>query len=218
MVLKRVLGTMCVAALMLCMVGCGADKPKESADKAVLAYAELGTSGVSDSVSATGMTKAQEDQISDRVYGEMMAAFREFPLSDKTVEDLTVDYATKLHLAMNIQTKIKKDDSEHPVVEVSAVLIDNAKAAQMIQTNPDLADVAQAMVILKQNNVPDEDAKKNPELQEAFKKAIISFLNEIPMTETRTFDVTCKMVKGDDGNMYWAPENPDALMNFLSGK
>ncbi len=53
--LKMLLAFVGIMAIFL-MTGCS-DKPKESADKAVLAYAELYTFASSEHLSATGMTE-----------------------------------------------------------------------------------------------------------------------------------------------------------------
>ena len=54
-----------VAILAMFLVsGCG-DKLKDTADKAVLAYAELYAYGDTDKTEATGMTKEQKEKISE---------------------------------------------------------------------------------------------------------------------------------------------------------
>ena len=47
----------------------------------------------------------------------MLKAFSAYPLSEENVQKITTEYITKLQAAMAIQTKIKKDDAEHPIVE-----------------------------------------------------------------------------------------------------
>ncbi|MBR0284024.1 MAG: hypothetical protein IJQ78_02275, partial [Selenomonadaceae bacterium] len=100
--MSRIALTMVALLAILCLAGCGAEKPKESADKAVLGWAEMYAYGVSDNESATGMTKAQSDQVSEKVIGDMLKAFSMFPLSQQNVEAMTTEYITKLQAAMEI--------------------------------------------------------------------------------------------------------------------
>lgn len=43
-----------------------------------------------------------------------------------------------------------------------------------------------------------------------------SFIDRLPFHKAKTFEVTCEIIEGEDGNFYYAPENPDALKNFLA--
>lgn len=215
--LKRLLPVLATIVAILCLAGCGAEKPKESADKAVLAWAEMYAFGVSDNLSATGMTTAQSDQISEQVIGNMLKSFGQFPLNEKNVEVITTDYITKVQKAMAIKTKIKKADDEHPVVEVSANVIDQQAAAKMASTNEDLIALGTVVGQLRARGVTDEQIKNDDEFQQAVLDCINSYIDEIPLKGTQTLDVECELAKGDDGKVYWAPKDPEALGKFLSG-
>jgi hypothetical protein len=215
--MKRCLVSLIAIVAMLALVGCGAEKPKDSADKAILGYAELFSVGFSDNLAATGMTTEQSDQISQQVIGALLTNFSQFPLSDENVKTITTQYITKLNLAMDIKTKVKKDDDEHPVVEVSASVIDPQAAAQMTTTNEDLLALGVALGQLRAEGVTDDQLKANANFQQALVECINNYIDAIPLKGTQTFDVKCKVAKGDDGKMYWAPEDVTALQQFLAG-
>lgn len=215
--LKRCLVSLIAIVAMLALVGCGAEKPKDSADKAILGYAELLSVGFSDNLAATGMTTEQSDQLSQQVIGNVLAAFSQYPLSDANVKEITTQYIAKLKLAMDIKTKIKKDDDEHPVVEVSASVIDPQAAAQMAATHEDLLALGVALGQLRAEGVTDEQLKANANFQQAVMECVNNYIDDIPLKGTQTFEVKCKLAKGDDGKMYWAPEDVTALQQFLAG-
>ncbi|BAL81949.1 hypothetical protein SELR_02410 [Selenomonas ruminantium subsp. lactilytica TAM6421] len=214
---KRILLPLLVLLAVLCLVGCGAEKPKESADKAVLGYAELYAFGISDNLSATGMTKAQSDKISEQVIGNMLTAFAQFPLSEKNVEDITAEYVAKVKVAMDIKTKIKKDDDEHPVVEVSADVIDQQGAAKVAATHEDLIALGTVLAQLRAQGITDEQIKGDADFQKAVMECVNNYIDEIPLKSAQTLDVPCELAEGDDGKMYWAPKDPEALGKFLAG-
>ena len=149
------------------IAGCGTEKPKDSADKAVLGYSEIMAYGVSDSMAATGMTKAQEEQIQEAVIGDLLKAFAKFPLNDANVEDITATYITKMKAAMQIKTKIKTDDAEHPVVEVTANVLDQAGAAKLAETNEDIIALGVVLGALQANGYTVEQFKQDPDFQKA---------------------------------------------------
>ena len=141
--LKMLLAFVGIMAIFL-MTGCS-DKPKESADKAVLAYAELYTFASSEHLSATGMTDAQSGKISDGVLSSVKQQFASFQLTDANVDAITDAYLTDLAGRMTLETKLKKDDSEQPVVELTATPLDTAGAAQLAATDADMVSMATYM-------------------------------------------------------------------------
>lgn len=217
---KRIMLPMVAILAMLatlCLAGCGAEKPKDSADKAIQGWAEMYAYGISDNMSATGMTKEQSDQVSEKVIGDMLKAFSMYPLSEQNVEAITTEYITKLQAAMAIKTKIKKDDAEHPVVEVSANVIDQQGAANLAQTNEDMIALGIALGQLRAQGVTDEQLKANADFQKAVMECVSNYINEIPLKGTQTIEVKCSASEGDGGKLYWAPDDPQALLKFVSG-
>jgi len=228
---KKFLFSILSVLMIFCLTACGnensststektavvTEKPKDSAEKSVLGWAEMCAFGVSDNVSATGMTKAQEDQISERVIGDMLQAFSAFPLNESNVQRITTEYITKLQAAMEISTKIKKADDEHPIVEVSADVIDQKATAEMAAKNENMIALGQVLGELRAKGVTDEDIKNDAEFQEAVFECVNAYVDEIILKEKQTLDVTCNLAEGDDGKIYWMPADVEKLQKFLGG-
>ena len=196
------------------MTGCS-DKPKESADKAVLAYAELYTFASSEHLSATGMTDAQSGKISDGVLSSVKQQFASFQLTDANVDAITDAYLTDLAGRMTLETKLKKDDSEQPVVELTATPLDTAGAAQLAATDADMVSMATYMGQAAAQGV---NLKADAQFQTAAMSTLKGYIHKIPLQGKKTMDVTCKLVKSDDGkDVYWAPSDPEAIARFIAG-
>ena len=148
----------------------------------------------------------------------MLEGFRQFPLSEENAQKATVLYIEKLHTAMEIKTTLKKDDPEHPVVEVSAETLDTAGATEVTQNSEDMQALIQALNQLHEEGITDDQLKENPEFQEAVIQVIDNFTNEYPLNPRTSLDVTCKLAEGADGKFYWAPEDPIALQKFVTGQ
>ena len=194
------------------------EKPAFSADKAILAYAQLYAYGLAEDEKAAGLTEADTKPIEEKVIGDLLKAFSAFPLSDENIQNATANYIQKVHNGMEIKTVLKKDDPTAPVVEVSLETIDQAGAAQVAASNEDLQALGMALQQLHDEGITDDQLKQNPEFQEAVLQVIDSYTNEIPLKARTSMDFTCKAVKGSDGKMYWAPEDVNALAKFVSGQ
>ena len=141
-----------------------------------------------------------------------------YPLSDESVAEMTGKYVEKLHMAMDMKTTVKKDDKEHPVVELTATTINQEGAAKVAEENADLVALGTAYGELKANGLSDEDLKTSEDFQKFAMESIDNYINEFPLNETATLEVTCKAVEGSDGKMYWAPEDPTAVAKFVTGQ
>ncbi|ORT99148.1 hypothetical protein D081_2118 [Anaerovibrio sp. JC8] len=216
MMKKLLLGLVALIAIFA-IAGCGTEKPKDSADKAVLGYSEIMAYGVSDSMAATGMTKKQEEEIQEAVIGDLLKSFAQFPLNDANVENVTASYITKMKAAMQIQTKVKKDDAEHPVVEVTANVIDQAGADKLASTSEDIIALGVVLGALQANGYTVEQFKQDPDFQKATIECIDNYINAIPLKMGQTYECKCEIVKGDDGKTYWAPVDVDGLKKFVNG-
>ena len=215
--LKKLLLSVVALLAVLAIAGCGADKPKDSADKAILGYSEIMAYGVSDSMAATGMTKKQEEEIQEAVIGDLLKAFAQFPLNDANVQTVTTSYITKMKAAMQIKTEITKDDAEHPVVKVTANVIDQAGAANLANTNADIQALGVVLGTLQANGYTVEQFKQDPDFQKATIECIENYINEFPLKMGQTYECKCEIVKGDDGKTYWAPVDVDGLKKFVNG-
>ncbi|WP_294519597.1 DUF5105 domain-containing protein [uncultured Anaerovibrio sp.] len=215
--LKKLLLSVVALLAVFAIAGCGADKPKDSADKAILGYSEIMAYGVSDSMAATGMTKKQEEEIQEAVIGDLLKAFAQFPLNDANVQTVTTSYITKMKAAMQIKTEITKDDAEHPVVKVTANVIDQAGAANLANTNADIQALGVVLGALQANGYTVEQFKQDPDFQKATIECIENYINEFPLKMGQTYECKCEIVKGDDGKTYWAPVDVDGLKKFVNG-
>ena len=215
--LKKLLLSVVALLAVFAIAGCGADKPKDSADKAILGYSEIMAYGVSDSMAATGMTKKQEEEIQEAVIGDLLKAFAQFPLNDANVQTVTTSYITKMKAAMQIKTEITKDDAEHPVVKVTADVIDQAGAANLANTNADIQALGVVLGALQANGYTVEQFKQDPDFQKATIECIENYINEFPLKMGQTYECKCEIVKGDDGKTYWAPVDVDGLKKFVNG-
>jgi len=236
MLRKILLGALTVL-LALSLVGCGAkkdaaktDAPAEqkteavtvegTPDKAVLAYAQLYAYGIieDENQAAAGMQQADIEKVQDQVLAPIVEAFKMYPLSDKSVEEMTTQYVGKLHMAMDIKATVKTEDKEHPVVELKATTINQEGAAKVAEENADLVALGTAYGELKAQGLTDEDLKASEDFQQFALESIDKYINEFPLNEEMTLEVTCDAVKGSDGKMYWAPQNPEAVAKFVSGQ
>ena len=161
------------------------------------------------------VTQAQADQITKQVDGNFTAAFSQFPLSKDSLNAVKDSYVAKLKPAMDIKTELVKDDDEHPVVKVSAKLIDQKKATQLAADNEDLMLLAVVIGQLRAQGATDEEFRSSAEFQEGLVQCIDRYIDQIPLTELKSLEVKCKLARGDDGKVYWVPENVEELFKFL---
>lgn len=234
--LKKILFGALTILLALSLVGCGGKKDAKPAeapaeqkdevavegapDKAVLAYAQLYAFGVieDENQKAAGLTDADVEKVQDQVLAPIVDAFKMYPLSDESVAEMTGKYVEKLHLAMDIKATVKTEDKEHPVVELTATTINKEGAAKVAESNADLVALATAYDELKANGLTDDDLKASTDFQAFALESIDNYINEFPLNETATLEVTCDAVKGSDGKMYWAPQKPEAVAKFVTGQ
>lgn len=224
--------------LALCLVGCGGKKEdtakkdeapakteetqkvEGSPEKAVLAYAQLYAYGVveDENLAAAGLTEKDIEAVQDQVLSPIVEAFKQYPLSDESVAEMTGQYVAKLHAAMDMSTTVKKDDASNPVVELHATTIDQAGAAKVAESNTDLVALGTAYGELQAQGLTAEQLKESAEFQQFALESIDKFINEFPLNAEQTLEVTCEVVEGSDGKMHWAPKDPAAIAKFVNGQ
>lgn len=237
MVKKVVFGALTLL-LALCLVGCGGKKDdnakKDDAsakteealkvegtpDKAVLAYAQLYAYGIieDENQAAAGMTEKDITAVQDQVLSPIVDAFKEYPLSEESVAEMTGRYVAKLHSAMNMSATVKKEDKEHPIIGLHATTIDQAGAAKVAESNADLVALGTAYGELQAQGLTAEQLKESAEFQQFALESIDNFINEFPLNAEQTLEVTCEVVQGSDGKNYWAPQDPSAVAKFVTGQ
>ncbi len=219
--LKKYFAVFSVLLLTLFMTGCGDDKPKISADKSIAAWTELYATGTSSHLADAGIPADSEKEVADTLNKAIIDQFKDFPLNEKNVEEVTKYYIEHIKNITKVQTSLKKDDAKNPVVEVKATMIDNNVTEDMnklIQENEGikaLMELVQKSTALGQSM---EDMKKDAAVQNIAIESVKLFIDKLPTTE-RTLDVKCTVGKGEDGKtLYWMPENPEALAVFAQGR
>ena len=237
--LRKVLFGALTLLLAFCLVGCGGGKkdeakkddtapkaeeavkaPEGSPDKAVLAYAQLYAYGVieDENQAAAGMTEKDIEAVQDQVLSPIVTAFQQYPLSEESVAEMTGQYVTKLHTAMDMKATVKKDDKTNPVVELTATTINQEGASKVAESNEDLVALGVAYGELQAQGLTEEQLKASPEFQQFALESIDKFINEFPLNPEASIEVTCQAVEGSDGKMYWAPNDPEAVAKFVTGQ
>lgn len=230
--LKKIVFGLLTALLALSLVGCGGgdDKkgsddsakkaavPEYSADKAVLAYAELSALGLSENSVATGLSEKDLKTIEDNWDEMMFDSFKKFPLSDESAKEMSIKFYGRMASDMEISATLKKDDPEHPVVELKAKPIDQKAAAKFATESEDIQAIGYALNELQAQGITEDDLRANEEFQSKLVEVLESYVNQIPLKDEMTLEVTCEMLKGEDGKMYWAPVDTMEVTKFVMGQ
>lgn len=214
--LKRItFGLIATLAMSLLLLGCGTEKPKDSADATVKAYALLYAAGDTTESAKTGMPKADIDKISEVMTQNVQQQLASFDLTDEQDKALVKVYMDTLKKNANIQAKIKTASDSEPVVELSMNRIDTAKFTQMMQNDEGLVQIGfvKGMIEAGESDATFED------YQEALTNRLGLLFENMPMKATAdTLDVPCKIAKGEGDKTFWAPNDVQALAGFVSGQ
>ena len=236
--LRKILFGVLTLLLTLSLVGCGggdnnakkdeapqkaeeaAKVPEGSPDKAVLAYAQLYAYGVieDENQAAAGLTDKDIEDVQEKVLSPIVDAFKEYPLSEESVAEMTGQYVAKLHAGMDIKTTVKKDDPTNPVVELTATTINQEGAVKVAENNTDLVALGTAFGELQAQGLTEEQLKTNPEFQQFALESIDKFIDEFPLNPESSIEVVCVAAEGSDGKLYWAPKDPEAIAKFVTGQ
>lgn len=221
--LKKSLTAIMALVLAIFIAGCGNEKldvetPQYSADKAVQGYAEMYAFGVTNNMKEAGLTDSDVKEVSDKIIGDLVASFAEFPLSEENVAKMTGVYVDKLEKAMNIKTTLKKNDPEKPVVTLTLQTINAQGVQELATTNPDILALSAALSEFQLEGSKLEDLKGNEAFQKIAMQCIENFINELPLNPETSMDVECEKVKGTDGRIYWAPKDAVAVAAFVQAQ
>ena len=202
------------------LTACGQKLPDSSADKAVTAYAQLYTCGAIDAdlrhtvnLTDAGITEARQ-----QIVAPLVRALEQYPLSDETILGVTEKFLDRMHRVMDIKTKIKRGDREHPTVELVATNINSATVEIFAEDDDGLNAFKARIAELKAQGVTDDQLKRNHEVQSFALKAIGKFVGEFNMNEEATILVPCIVVTGADGKLYWQPEDVQAIARYITGQ
>ena len=208
--LKKLVSIALTIFLSLCLVTVDAATPEQTADKAVLAYAELYTYGTSENESATGLPKETSDELKEIVNAQCMLPFYNYPLNKENFEKVHAKYTEKIREVIKISARLKVDDPENPVVELTANHIDQKGIDELKISNGNFV----TLDVMKHISQPAE-LVTDGQFQNVATSAILEVIDKLPLTGSTTLDVTCKMIEYE-GNFYWMPQDLKSLSEFVA--
>ena len=210
--------------LVLCACGCGVDEkkntsvvttPEFSADKAILAYAQLYAYGAPDDPKVAGLP---EKFVADAQQTIFKRFDDYYPLDEKTLREVVKNFSATLKTRMEIKTSIKNSDAAHPVVELSAKIIDWQRALKNVDVDKNLILLRVTWGELQAQGFSDEQLRKDSQFQKLALESLSRYFGNLPLKTDAKIDVTCKISVGEDGKFYWSPEKPDELAKFIMGQ
>ena len=217
--LKKILVGALTISVALCMFACGGDgkpaaeKKEVTADKAVLAYAELLMTGESANADAVGFSAAENAELAgqfQRDFVEMLG--NTVPLSDKSAETIAKTFQEKCKKDMKFTAIVKKDDAEHSVVELTTTPW-NAAGFKDDPAQVDFAALIEMSIQLRDDGLTTEQIKGNEEFQNLAVEAFSKSFDAFQMQDEKTLVVNCKKV-----NDHFAPADVKVFKDFLTGQ
>lgn len=207
---KRIISLTLTIFLSLCLATVDAATPKFGADEAVLAYAELYTFGTSEHIAATGLPQEFADEkIKKPMQNHLMLAFKNYPLNPENFSTVQTKLIERLHEVIKISARIKVDDAENPVVEITANHINQSVVDEITSHDENFT----TLDVMRRLSEPLELATDG-QFQTTAMKAFLGLIADLPVKDATTFDVPCKLIE-DNGNAYWMPKDMAALSKFV---
>ncbi|MBR4903660.1 MAG: hypothetical protein IKZ53_03240 [Selenomonadaceae bacterium] len=229
--LKKVLFGALTVLLALSLIGCGgkkdtaaADKKdaavtvEGTADKAVLAYAQLYAYGNpdEDAIKAAGLTEDEIKKVQEQVIGGPMFAFANFSLSKENLESVVNQYTEKIKAKTNVKVTLKKDDAENPVVELAVSTINNDASTKAAEEELNILN--KALEELKAQGLTDEQLVASAEYQAFALESLNKIIDAYVFNAESNLEVPCVAVDKAEGKKYWAPKDISAIENFIWSK
>ena len=220
--MKKVLFMALTILLTLSLVGCGggdtpAEKPAQekkdvTADKAIVTYAELLMTGESATAGDLGLTDAEKAEIVNFIAKESIEmGGNAIPLSEKSAQTIADKMHEKFKQHMKFTATIKKDDAEHPVVEIKTapLIASSANSEEIIKEATALVEMNTQLQ--ESGSTPDQ-IRENSNFQAMAIKVCLAPLESYVPGEEKAFEIKCTKVNG-----HWAPENVKDLYYLLTG-
>ena len=218
--LRKIFFAILLATTIL-LTACGGENsssttptPEFTADKAILAYAQLFACAAPDDPKAAGFT----DKFVDDSRQMMFAAFKNWPLGEQTSRKVADNFAATLKSRMNFKTTLKTDDKAHPTVELTCKPADFSAAFKDMSKDADLLTLRKDWGELQSRGLNDNSIAKDADFQKLAVDLIGKYLAKIPLKPEASLVVTCKVAVGEDGKFYWAPEDAEAISKFVTGQ
>ena len=206
-------------AAVLLLSGCGEEKILGSPDKAILAYAETVMTGDSENLSAAGFSEEDKNAIRYAVKEKFIDSMKSIaPLSNESAAQIMNAYFDRFKGETKLSVALSRDNSERPIVALTATTIDQGSAAKMAGKNDEFIALIGMVGKLKSDGATDEQLKENPEVQALAVTAMEKYIGDLTFRPEKTLEIPCKKVAGSDGNNHWAPVEEEAFINFLVGE
>ena len=216
---KILFATMLMVCTMIsASVGHCAKAPKYGADKAILAYTEAYAFGSPNDSRYIGLTKNDIIAIKRQITAKIAGDFEEFCLSEDSVNKLTDVYVKKIKSEMDIKTAIKEKSKVSPIVSLSATILDNEALDKQAKNDKNLQALLSSIAKLRSEGKTEGDLLKDSSLQKKSVDSLTNFIKGLSIYKEKNLSVKCKQITGEDEKLYWAPEDPETLMNFVLGK
>ena len=205
-----------LSAVMVSNSGeCRSDSPKYGAPETVSAYAEVYAYGSTDKAKKAGILQSDIGEVRQVILNEFRDCFKEFCLSDESLNKLSDVYLDKIKNSVNISVKSSGGSADNPVVKLEAKILEKDSYENQANNDPNLQGLVFGALGLKNEGKTDDDLKVDPEYQKTAVECITNFINALDFGATKALDVTCTKVKGSDGKTYWAPQGTATLYQFI---
>ena len=110
---------------------------------------------------------------------------------------------------------MKVADSKHPVITLTAKILNEESFESQATNNPNIQALAFGIIGMKDKGKTEADLKADATVQTAIQDCISKFIAELNFGEVKNMDFTCTKIKGEDGKTYWAPQDTAALYRFM---
>ena len=208
--------TLMLAALIC--AGCGEEKIAGTPDKAILAYAELLTTGDTPNLEAAGFSEDDKTNLRDKMAKSFMNSLDEIaPLSEQSAAELANKFHENFKSKMKFHATLKKNDGDRPIVEFTTTPINIAGATKTLVDNDELIALVGMVGQLKSDGATDEQLKNNADVQKLAVSAFGKYIDAIPVGEEKTFDIPCDKITNAAGKIHWAPADMETFMKFIMG-
>ena len=209
-----------VGVLMIFLLsGCGSEKVLGTPDKAVLAYAEIFMTGDSKNLEAAGFSEAYKENIRAQMTEAFVESFKDIvPLTEESTATVVEKFYSRFKDEIKFQVTLKKDDAKNPVVELKTTPPDQIAANKAAVDNDELIALLGMVGQLKADGATDAQLKDNAEVQKLAVTAIEKYIDNVPLQEEKTLDVTCEAVTGADGKTLWVPKDLKIFKDFIRGQ
>lgn len=213
--MKKLCTGLVMLLMLVCIAGCGGEKPKDTADQAVLAFAELYAYGDTTNAAKTGMSEADIQKVSTQFQQATLQGFAAYKIPQSAQQELTNYYLQALKDDMEMKASIKTDSDKNPVVELSFKAVDIMNFTKKMQTDDILMQLAESRSLMEAAGT---DPAQSMDYTDAVVQELKNDIDEMPMLSAKTIEVKCKLAKDDKEKLFWNPEDVQGLATAFQAK